>query len=57
MMCYQGGLDFATEVKRDAEIKKYLSGAEIAEIMSNEHYFKYVDTIFDRVFKVADNKC
>jgi adenylosuccinate lyase len=50
MMCYEGGLDFAKEVKKDTEIRKYLSEEEIAATMSNEHYFKYVDTIFDRVF-------
>ncbi len=50
MMCYENSLDFTEEVKKDEEIGKYLSEAEIVSIMSNDHYFKYVDTIFDRVF-------
>lgn len=50
MMCYENSLDFTEEVKKDAEIGKYLSEAEIVSIMSNDHYFKYVDTIFNRVF-------
>ena len=50
MMCYGEGLDFAKEVKKDTDVRKYLSEEEIEATMSNEHYFKYVDTIFDRVF-------
>jgi adenylosuccinate lyase len=50
MMCYENNLDFTTEVKKDEEIGKYLSKAEIEETMSNDHYFRYVDTIFNRVF-------
>jgi adenylosuccinate lyase len=56
MMCYEGGLDFAEEVKKDREIGKYLNEEEIVATMSNEHYFKYVDTIFDRVFEPVDGK-
>jgi len=50
MMCYENSLDFTEEVKKDEEIGKYLTKEEIAGIMSNDHYFKYVDTIFNRVF-------
>jgi adenylosuccinate lyase len=50
MMCYENNLDFTAEVKKDEEIGKYLSKTEIEDIMSNDHYFKYVDTIFNRVF-------
>ena len=50
MSCYEKGLDFTTEVKKDDEIRKYLTEEEIGGTMSNEHYFKYVDTIFGRVF-------
>ena len=50
MRCYENGLDFKEEVKKDEEIRCCLNEAEIESIMSNEHYFKYVDTIFDRVF-------
>lgn len=50
MMCYERKLDFTQELKKDKEIGKYLSKKEIASITNNEHYFKYIDTIFDRVF-------
>jgi adenylosuccinate lyase len=50
MMCYENSLDFTAEVKKDEEIGRYLSEAEITDIMSNDHYFKYVDAIFNRVF-------
>jgi adenylosuccinate lyase len=50
MKCYENGLDFTEEVKKDEEIGKYLSKEEIVSTMSNDHYFKYVDTIFNRIF-------
>jgi len=50
MMCYENSLDFTEEVRKDEEIGKYLSKAELEDTMSNDHYFKYVDTIFNRVF-------
>jgi adenylosuccinate lyase len=50
MKCYENNLDFKAEVKKDDEIRSYLSEAEIEDTMSNEHYFRYVDTIFGRVF-------
>ncbi len=50
MMCYERKLDFTQELKKDKEIGQYLSKKEIASITNNEHYFKYIDTIFDRVF-------
>jgi len=50
MKCYENNLDFKAEVKKDDEIRSYLSEAEIVGTMSNEHYFRYVDTIFGRVF-------
>jgi len=50
MKCYENNLDFNSEVKNDDEMRSYLSEAEIESTMSNEHYFKYVDTIFERVF-------
>ncbi len=53
MMCYEKGLDFTAEVKKDSDIRRYLSEEEIAATMSNEHYFRYVDTIFERVFGSA----
>jgi adenylosuccinate lyase len=50
MMCYERKLYFTQELKKDKEIGKYLSKKEIASITNNEHYFQYIDTIFDRVF-------
>jgi adenylosuccinate lyase len=51
MKCYEQGLDFRTELKKDAGVKQYLSDAEIENITTNAHYFRYVDTIFKRVFE------
>jgi adenylosuccinate lyase len=50
MTCYEQGLDFRTELKKDQGIKQYLSDNEIEDITTNEHYFRYVGAIFDRVF-------
>lgn len=50
MVCYESGLDFTTELRKDKEIEKYLTEEELTGTMSNDHYFKYVDTIFNRVF-------
>ena len=50
MRCYEGGLDFVTELKKDAPLKQYLSEKEIEETCTNEHYFRHVDTIFKRVY-------
>ena len=50
MRCYEGGLDFVTELKKDGELKKFLSEKEIEETCTNEHYFRHIDTIFKRVY-------
>ena len=50
MKCYDHGLDFRTELKREQSIAQFLQESEIDDITTNEHYFKYVDTIFARVF-------
>jgi len=50
MRCYENALDFTAELKKDPETKKYLTDQEIDTITNNEHYFRYVDTIFARVF-------
>ncbi len=50
MRCYEGGLDFVTELKKDAPLKQYLTEKEIEETCTNEHYFRHVDTIFKRVY-------
>ncbi|MCX8110181.1 MAG: adenylosuccinate lyase [Syntrophorhabdaceae bacterium] len=51
MRCYEMGLDFKEELKKDPDLRRYLEEAEINEITDNSHYFRYVDTIFERVFK------
>jgi adenylosuccinate lyase len=51
MHCYENKFDFATELKKDADIGKYLSNDEIQATCSNDHYFRNVDTIFKRVFE------
>ena len=51
MRCYEGGLDFVTELKKDAALKQYLSEKEIEETCTNEHYFRHIDTIFKRVYE------
>jgi adenylosuccinate lyase len=50
MRCYEQGLDFRTELKKDQAIKQHLTDIEIESTTTNEHYFTYVDTIFERVF-------
>jgi adenylosuccinate lyase len=42
--------DFQTLLKKDADVKKYLSDAEIEEQFDLGYHFKHVDTIFRRVF-------
>jgi adenylosuccinate lyase len=43
-------LDFREEVKKDEEIRRYLTSEEIDEALSEGKYLRYVDTIFKRVF-------
>src|SRR6201999_924906 len=42
--------DFLALLKADAEVRKYLGEAEIAENFDLGHHMKHVDTIFERVF-------
>jgi adenylosuccinate lyase len=51
MDCYENSLDFVVTVKEDEEIGRYLSKEEIDSTMVNDHYFRHVNTIFERVFK------
>ncbi len=37
------------EMSQDAEVTKYLSREELAELMTNEYYVKYVENLFTRV--------
>jgi adenylosuccinate lyase len=50
MPVWRGEGDFQTLLKKDADVKKYLSDAEIAEQFDLGYHFKHVDTIFKRVF-------
>src|SRR3954471_902839 len=50
MPVWRGEGDFQTLLKKDAEVKKYLSDAEISEQFDLGYHFKHIDTIFKRVF-------
>lgn len=50
MRCYEKGLDFLEEAKNDKPLRQHLTEEEVSNAMSNEHYFRHVDTIFKRVF-------
>ena len=53
MPVWRGEGDFQTLLKKDAEVKKYLTDAEIEEQFDLGYHFKHVDTIFKRVFGEA----
>ena len=50
MPVWRGEGDFLTLLKKDADVKKHLSDAEIEEKFDLGYHFKHVDTIFKRVF-------
>ena len=50
MPVWRGEGDFQTLLKKDPDVKKYLSDAEIEERFDLGYHFKHVDTIFKRVF-------
>jgi len=50
MPVWRGAGDFQTLLKKDADVKNYLSDAEISEQFDLGYHFKHVDTIFKRVF-------
>ena len=50
MPVWRGEGDFQTLLKQDADVKKYLSDAEIEEKFDLGYHLKHVDTIFKRVF-------
>src|SRR3982074_2704727 len=50
MPVWRGEGDFQTLLKKDTEVKKYLTDAEISEQFDLGYHFKHVDTIFRRVF-------
>ena len=53
MPVWRGEGDFLTFLKADAEMKKYLSDAEIEANFDLGYHLKHVDTIFKRVFGAA----
>lgn len=50
MPVWRGEGDFLQLLKQDAEVKKYLTDAEIEEQFDLGYHLKHVDTIFKRVF-------
>jgi adenylosuccinate lyase len=50
MPVWRGEGDFLTLLKKDPDVKKYLTDAEISEQFDLGYHFKHVDTIFKRVF-------
>ena len=50
MPVWRGEGDFQTLLKKDPDVKKHLSDAEIEERFDLGYHFKHVDTIFRRVF-------
>jgi adenylosuccinate lyase len=50
MPVWRGEGDFLDLLKKDPDVKKYLTDAEIAEQFDLGYHFKHVDTIFKRVF-------
>ncbi len=53
MVVWEGGGDFLTLLKEDAEVGKHLSGEELEELFDLSHHTRHVDTIFRRVFGEA----
>ncbi|UGY15783.1 adenylosuccinate lyase [Bradyrhizobium septentrionale] len=50
MPVWRGEGDFQTLLKQDADVKKYMTDAEIEEKFDLGYHLKHVDTIFKRVF-------
>jgi len=53
MPVWRGEGDFQALLKKDSDVRKYLSDAEIAEQFDLGYHLKHVDTIFKRVFGPA----
>ena len=53
MPVWRGEGDFLTLLKKDPDVRKYLSDSEIAEQFDLGYHLKHVDTIFTRVFGAA----
>jgi len=50
MPVWRGEGDFLQLLKKDTEVKKYLTDAELDELFDLGYHLKHVDTIFKRVF-------
>jgi adenylosuccinate lyase len=50
MKVWNGGGDFLTLLKADADVRKYLSERDLAANFDLDFHFSHVDTIFRRVF-------
>lgn len=53
MPVWRGEGEFLPLLKKDADVKKYLTDAELEEQFDLGYHFKHVDTIFKRVFGAA----
>jgi adenylosuccinate lyase len=53
MPVWRGEGDFLSLLKKDADVRKYLTDAEIDKQFDLGYHFKHVDTIFKRVFGEA----
>jgi adenylosuccinate lyase len=51
MEAWESDSDFRTSIEQDPDIKKYLPDYRLNETFSFERQLKYVDQIFDRVFR------
>ena len=56
MQVWETREDYRTLVERDADIRKFLKPAEIAEVFKVERYLTHVDEIFERVFGKAGGR-
>ncbi len=51
MKTWQGEEEFFDLLQKDSDIQKYLSKEELSACFDLSYHLKYVDTLFDRVFK------
>jgi len=51
MKVWEEKVDFRTALKRDPDVRKVLSDAEIDACFALDYHLKHVDTIFERVFR------
>jgi adenylosuccinate lyase len=50
MKVWEEGKDFQSELKKDADVLRYLSAEDITAAFDLNYHLKHVDTIFARVF-------